>query len=140
MIDVSVILPSYNHEKYLKERIDSILNQTFRNFELIILDDNSQDKSKEIIENYRSHPQISSIQFNEINSGSPFKQWTKGISLAKGNYIWIAESDDSCEPQFLEKAVEKMTRFTTAGIIFCQSNEIEVESGKRFISFTDHPR
>jgi glycosyltransferase involved in cell wall biosynthesis len=140
MVEVSVILPNYNHEKYLKERIDSILNQTFQHFELIILDDHSQDESRQIIENYRTHPKVSTIQFNETNSGSPFKQWTRGINLAKGFYIWIAESDDSCEPTFLEKTVAKMNEYPSAGIIFCQSTEFEVETGKSFISFTGHPR
>jgi glycosyltransferase involved in cell wall biosynthesis len=140
MVEVSVILPNYNHERYLKERIDSILDQTFQNFELIILDDHSQDQSREIIENYRSHPKVSAIQFNEINSGSPFKQWTRGINLAKGFYIWIAESDDSCEPTFLEKTAAMMNEHPSAGIVFCQSTEFEVETGKTFISFTGHPR
>ena len=62
---VSVIIPSYNHEKFLKERIDSVLNQTFQDFELIILDDLSPDNSREIIESYRAHPKVSHIIFNE---------------------------------------------------------------------------
>ncbi len=91
---VSVILPNYNHSKYLKQRIDSILNQTFQDFELILLDDNSPDDSVDIIESYRDHKRVSHIHLNKENSGSTFKQWERGFSLAKGEYIWIAESDD----------------------------------------------
>ena len=91
---VSVIIPNYNHAPFLKERIDSVLNQTYDNFEVIILDDKSTDNSKEVIANYRGHSKISHIVYNEENSGSTFKQWQKGFSLAKGDYIWIAESDD----------------------------------------------
>ena len=99
---VSVIIPSYNHEKFLKERIDSVLNQTFQDFELIILDDLSPDNSREIIESYRAHPKVSQIIYNEKNSGSTFFQWNKAVlSLAKGEFIWIAESDDVADPKFL---------------------------------------
>ena len=100
---VSVIIPNYNHAPFLKERIDSVLNQTYDNFEVIILDDKSTDNSKEVIANYRGHPKISHIVYNEENSGSTFKQWQKGFSLAKGDYIWIAESDDVAHPDFLKR-------------------------------------
>ena len=102
---VSVIIPNYNHEKYLQHRIDSVLNQTYQDFELIILDDKSKDGSIEIIEKYRNHPKVSHIVYNEVNSGTTFKQWKKGIELAKGEYIWIAESDDYADITFLEKVM-----------------------------------
>ena len=102
---VSVIIPNYNHEKYLDERIQSVLNQTYTDFEVIILDDVSMDNSKEVIERYRCNPHVSHIVYNTENSGSTFKQWTKGFNLAKGELIWIAESDDSCSPKILETLV-----------------------------------
>ena len=105
MPTVSVIVPNYNHAPYLQERFDSIFNQTFQDFEVIILDDCSSDNSKEIIEEYRNRPQVSHIVHNEKNSGYPFKQWAKGFGLAKGEYIWIAESDDWAELNFLENLV-----------------------------------
>ena len=100
---VSVIVPNYNHAPYLRQRLDSIFNQTFQDFEVIILDDCSTDNSKEIIEEYRNRPQVSHVVYNETNSGSPFKQWAKGFDLAQGEYIWIAESDDWAELNLLEK-------------------------------------
>lgn len=106
---VSIIIPNYNHAPFLKERIDSVLNQTYDNFEVIILDDKSTDNSKEVIEVYRSHPRISQIVYNEENSGSTFKQWQKGFSLAKGEYIWIAESDDIAHPDFINAIMERMS-------------------------------
>lgn len=99
---VSVILPNYNHSLFLEQRIESILNQTYRDFELIILDDCSTDNSKDIIERYRGNKHISHIVYNHENSGSTFKQWRKGVDLAKGDYIWIAESDDFSELIFLQ--------------------------------------
>lgn len=100
---VSVILPNYNHSLFLRDRIESILNQTYQNFELIILDDSSTDNSKDIIESYRANPKVSSIIYNDKNSGSTFSQWRKGILESKGEYIWIAESDDYADIHFLEK-------------------------------------
>lgn len=105
---VSVILPNYNHSAYLDERIHSILNQSYSNFELIILDDCSLDNSMEVIQKYASCPKVSHIVANEKNSGSTFIQWDKGFELAKGEYIWIAESDDYASPDFLSKLMAHM--------------------------------
>ena len=76
---VSVIIPNYNHAKYLEERIDSVLNQSYKDFEVIVLDDYSTDNSKEVINKYAGHPKVSHIILNEENSGSTFKQWHKGF-------------------------------------------------------------
>jgi glycosyltransferase involved in cell wall biosynthesis len=92
MPKVSVILPNYNHQKYLSKRIESILNQSFVDFELIILDDASKDDSREVIQTYvDKDKRITHFIKRKVNSGSTFIQWEKGISLAKGEFIWIAE-------------------------------------------------
>lgn len=103
---VSVIIPNYNHARYLEQRLDSVFNQTYQNFEVIFLDDCSTDNSLEIIEKYKDNPHLTRIVVNETNSGSPFKQWDKGVGLAKGELIWIAESDDYCELNLLEELVK----------------------------------
>lgn len=121
MTSVSVIVPNYNHAPYLRQRIESILNQTFQDFEMIILDDCSTDGSSEIIERYRSDPHMSQIIYNEANSGSAFRQWNKGIALAKGEWIWIAESDDWAEPEFLERMMRAVTENPTCGMAYCRS-------------------
>lgn len=99
---VSIILPNYNHATFLEQRLYSIFNQTYQEFEVIILDDASTDSSNLILNRYKNHPKVSHFIINELNSGSPFKQWGKGLLLAKGDIIWIAESDDSCDLNFLE--------------------------------------
>lgn len=106
MTQVSIILPNYNHYSYLEKRLDSIFNQTHQDFEVIILDDASTDDSLSILNNYKNHPKVSHFIINKENSGSPFKQWEKGLNLAKGDYIWIAESDDFCDLNFLETQLE----------------------------------
>ena len=125
--EVSVIIPNYNHEAYLKKRIDSVLNQTFGDFEAIILDDCSSDQSRVIIENYRTHPKVTQIVYNDKNSGSVFCQWEKGLLLAKGNKIWIAESDDWAEDKLLELLLKKMNENKNVGISFCSSNWVDDE-------------
>ncbi len=114
MLKVSVIVPNYNHALFLEERLTSIFNQTFQDFEVILLDDASTDNSVSILETYSQHPNFSKLIINENNSGSPFKQWKKGIELAKGKYIWIAESDDTCDLNFLEEQVKALQQYDIA--------------------------
>jgi glycosyltransferase involved in cell wall biosynthesis len=115
--------------------MDSILNQSYQDFEVIILDDCSTDDSRSVIENYRSNPKISNIVYNQENSGSPFIQWNKGVRLSKGSLIWIAESDDYCELTFLEETVAKMESNPSIGLVYAQSLERDEITGEESISF-----
>ncbi len=105
---VSVIIPNYCHAPYLVQRIESVLGQSYRDIEVILLDDASTDGSREILERYRSEPRVSHIVCNETNGGSPFGQWSRGFGLARGEYLWIAESDDFSDPRFLERCVAEL--------------------------------
>lgn len=105
---VSVIIPNYCHAPYLRQRIDSVLAQSYPDFEVVLLDDCSTDGSREVIERYRNHPRIKQIVYNERNGGSAFAQWRKGFALTQGEYIWIAESDDYADPAFLERCVAEL--------------------------------
>ena len=120
---VSVIVPNYNHEAFLKQRLETVVNQTFQDFEIILLDDASTDKSVDVLLNYKDHPKVTQLIVNSQNSGSPFKQWQKGITLAKGTHIWIAESDDYCELNFLEQIVSKLSENTD--ICYAQSLDVD---------------
>jgi GT2 family glycosyltransferase len=101
---ISVIVPNYNHACYLDERLASIFEQRLRPDEIIFLDDGSSDGSLEIARAWQARSSIPFvIAANATNSGSPFKQWTKGIESAAGDLVWIAESDDSSYPRFLER-------------------------------------
>lgn len=107
---VSVIVPNYNHADYLTQRLDSIASQTYPNIELIILDDASSDDSIAVIERFTENlPFPVRKVFGEVNSGNVFKQWQKGFALAKGELVWICESDDSCASDFLEQLVPHFT-------------------------------
>jgi len=136
---VSIIIPNYNHSLFLQQRIESVLNQTYQHFELIILDDCSKDNSREIIEQYRNNPKVTHILFNEHNSGSTFKQWNKGIELAKGDIVWLAESDDVADQEFLQTLVPEFTNNEKVGLVYAQSyrlNENNEITGT-WLSWTD---
>ena len=127
MPKVSVIVPNYNHANYLQQRIDSILNQTYQDFELILLDDCSTDNSRELLSEYANHPKVTYCIFNKENSGSTFKQWNKGIELAQGEYIWIAESDDWAEPEFLKELLNLISENPSVGLAYTLSKFVDFE-------------
>jgi glycosyltransferase involved in cell wall biosynthesis len=102
-IRVSAIVPNYNHAGFLKERLHSIRRQTSPVAEIIILDDASTDDSRDVIEGFVRETDIPVVTlFNEENSGSVFNQWAKGLARATGDLVWICESDDSCDRNFLK--------------------------------------
>lgn len=123
LLDVTAVIPNYNYARYLKERIDSILFQTYPVSEIIILDDCSSDGSIELIrqcirENKTGIP-ITLIE-NETNSGSVFAQWQKAFSVSKSRYVWIAEADDSCDARFLETVMQACSDEEVV-ISYCES-------------------
>lgn len=124
---VSVIIPNYNYASYLPRRIDSVLNQTYQDYELILLDDASTDNSVEVLDRYKDNPHVAQIVINHENSGSPFVQWMKGISLSSGKYIWIAEADDLAEPDFLETCVRLAEGYADTAICYAGSFLIDSE-------------
>lgn len=122
---VSVIVPNYNHAAFLSQRIESILDQSFQDFELILLDDCSADNSREILNRYCDNPHVTHIEYNAKNSGSPFHQWAKGIALARGEWIWIAESDDWAEPHLLETLLGAVTKHPSCGLVYGLARRIK---------------
>jgi glycosyltransferase involved in cell wall biosynthesis len=126
---VSVIVPNYNYEKYLKLRIGSILRQTYPVCEIIFLDDASTDNSVRVAEECFKEGLDVRIIRNETNSGSAFTQWVKGLQMARGDYIWIAEADDLCEDTFLEELLACFAKDKDVSLAYCQSRQID-EEGK----------
>ncbi|HEV2421507.1 MAG TPA: glycosyltransferase family A protein [Candidatus Acidoferrales bacterium] len=117
---VSIIVPNYNHARFLRQRIDTILAQTFQDFELILLDDCSTDDSRSILSSYSSDPRVR-LDFNDANSGSTYKQWNKGVRLARCEYVWIAESDDYADERFLERLVPALDSKPEVVFVTCRS-------------------
>ena len=125
---ISVIIPSYNHEQYLIERIESVLDQTGVDIECIIIDDKSNDNSKEVINNFASKNNRIKCFFNEKNSASTFHQWNKGIGLANTEYIWIAESDDKADPELLNELLTVFKKNSDIVLAYCQSYRMNANS------------
>lgn len=135
---VSVIIPNFNHAPYLRERIDSVLDQTFQDFEIILLDDCSTDESVNVINEYKGNPHVSHIIINEQNTGNTFIQWERGISLAQGDYIWIAESDDVAKPQLLETLIKALLAHPEAVVAYCHSQMIDSHGDPMQITWHPH--
>lgn len=118
---VSVIIPNFNHSSHLRQRLDTVLNQTYRDFEVIILDDCSNDGSVSVINEYQNHAAVSHVVINTVNSGSPFLQWKRGLDLAQGEWIWFAESDDYASLEFLDTLLNAARGLDNIGLIYCDS-------------------
>lgn len=124
MPKVSVIIPNYNHARYLPRRIESVLGQTLGDIEVIFLDDASPDDSRRVFEPYAADPRVRAV-FNERNSGSTFRQWNRGFREAKGEYLWIAESDDFAEPDLLAELSSRLDANPEVGLAYCQSRRVD---------------
>jgi len=126
---ISVIVPNYNYAQYIRGRLDSIVNQSFPIYELIILDDASTDNSVATILDWLKETKMEArLVLNENNSGNVFLQWNKGISLATGDYVWIAEADDLSALDFLQTV---MPSFDDNQVVlsYCESQQIN-EAGR----------
>ena len=131
---ISIIIPNYNHALFLEKRLESVYNQSYLHFEVILLDDASTDNSIEILTAYKNHPKTAQLLVNSQNSGSPFKQWQKGVELAKGELIWIAESDDYAAPNFLEQVAQPLLTNKEIGLAYCQSVVVDENSQELYIN------
>lgn len=131
---ISVIVPNFNHEAFLEKRLQSIVQQTRGDYEVILLDDRSHDGSLRILESYARQLQCP-LLLNEVNSGNPYQQWNKGVAAARGEFIWIAESDDFAERDFLEKMAARLEQFPQSGLAYCQS--WVVDENERLLGLND---
>jgi glycosyltransferase involved in cell wall biosynthesis/uncharacterized protein (DUF3084 family) len=140
MPKVSVIVPNYNHERFLRRRLDSIYGQTYKNIEVILLDDCSTDQSRALLNQYAdANPETTRTLFSDVNSGGTFRQWAKGIKAATGELVWIAESDDYCDERFLEVLVDtfedEAVMLAYAKSVFVSVDEVPmVDEFKMYVS------
>lgn len=121
---VSVVIPNFNYAHYLKRRLDTVLSQTFQDFEIILIDDASTDNSMDVLESYRREPKLRIIA-NKTNSGNLFKNWNAGVKISRGEYIWIAEADDYADRRFLELLLDRIRQDPRIGLAYCQSLKVD---------------
>lgn len=103
---VSIIIPVYNSENYIKRCLDSVLNQTYKNIELIVINDGSKDRSDEILNNYKEkYPSIINY-LKQTNHGVAYTR-NKGINIAKGEYIFFIDNDDFIDKEYIETFINQ---------------------------------
>ena len=131
----SIIVPVYNVEKYIDECIQSIINQNFKDFELILIDDGSTDSSGNICDKYSN--QYSFVSTIHKSNGGQSSAWVEGLKHANGEYVCSIDSDDYVEAGFLEKIKNKIDKYYCDIVVYGyksvgkyeQINEIRVEEG-----------
>lgn len=124
---ISVIVPNYNYARYIEARLASICQQSLPVFELIVLDDASTDQSIPVISQWLAATQTEvRVVVNDTNAGNVFAQWQKGIELASGDYIWIAEADDLSDPNFLATVLPPLVA-GEAVLSYCDSQQISAD-------------
>lgn len=125
---VSVIMPNYNHAKFLPHALAGILAQSYRPFEIIIIDDGSTDNSIEVLESFAEKHSLIQLFANEQNRGVVYTL-NRGIDLAKGDYLLMAAADDYVLPEFLERSMKILACYPQAGLSICHSM-VQKDSGE----------
>jgi glycosyltransferase involved in cell wall biosynthesis len=134
---VSVVMPVYNGEKYLKTALDSILAQTFVDFELIIVNDGSNDGTPEILKNY-SDPRVTIIN-NAFNIGIP-KSLNKALKIIRGEYFCRQDADDFSLPERLERQVAFLKKHDSMGAVGSSYSLIDLDSRDiKTITLSENP-
>ena len=135
---ISAIVPNFNYSRHLEQRLNSILDQTLPVSEIVFLDDASEDDSVAVAERILGGTSVQyRIVRNNNNSGSVFKQWRKGVELARGDYIWIAEADDWADPRFLEETTKGFSNLETV-LGYSQSNQANEAGEVTATSYQDY--
>jgi glycosyltransferase involved in cell wall biosynthesis len=130
---VSIILPTYNGELYLPQLLDTLMSQTYKNIEVIIVDDNSKDNTLEIIHKYLEKDKRIKLFINKVNLGVN-KNFEKGIRLAQGDCIFLCDQDDLWDGNKLEKMTHKIKQ--GYDLVYCDLRVID--SRNRVISQSFH--
>ena len=136
---ISIVVTSYNYEKYIGETLDSLVNQTYRNIEVIVVDDGSADNSVDVIKDYvKRYPYIHLFQHPNGKNRGIIASMRLGINKAKGEFVAFCESDDYWHPENLDRKVEIINKYEDAVII---ANDVkffgDAESIKRFAPYNE---
>jgi len=135
---VSIIVPMYNAEKYIAETIESVINQTYKNWELLIVDDCSTDSSRDIVRKYINKDNRIKLIESETNFGGPARPRNIGIEHAKGDYIAFLDADDVWFPEKTEKQLYFMQKYD---LNFSSTSIIKINNNSKLIktknSFSD---
>lgn len=122
---ISVAVPCYNHAAFIEERLASIVAQRRAIDEIIVIDDASTDGSLDRVRAFAERSPVPiEVVARQTNSGSPFSAWAEGAAMARGELLWIAESDDLADPRLLERLAPFLERDPRVVLAYCQSSVI----------------
>jgi glycosyltransferase involved in cell wall biosynthesis len=137
LASISVVVPNFNYAHCLRDRLNTIFDQTHPVEEIIILDDASTDGSVAAIEDgAEERARDVTLMINNANSGSVFAQWARGAAIATGEFVWIAEADDLSEPPFLSRMLSLMRADPSIRLGFCDSGR-SMRRGRRSTQATN---
>jgi hypothetical protein len=138
---ISVVVPSHNYARYLPERLASVFGQTHTVEEVIVLDDASTDDSVAVArETARDWRRSIRLEARTENGGSVFRQWQRAAELARGDYLWIAEADDSAHPELLARLARLLAANPEIDLAFCDSRAVDSEGTTTMASYQDYYR
>lgn len=124
MPKVTIAIPTYNRAQFLKEAVESVLAQGYQDFELIISDNASIDKTRELVKSFNDQR----IRYHRNNKNiGMMANWNKCVGLSKGNYLMILGDDDKLYPKFLEKSIRVHESKSTIGFSFTYCNKVDLK-------------
>lgn len=135
---VSIIMPCYNQGKYVREAIESVLHQTYKNIEIVCVNDASSDNSNDIIQNILSELNPDNfIYINHKENKGVVATRNEAIEIATGEYILPLDADDTIEPTYVEKAVNILDENPDVGIVYCWVNNFWKDSKSQISKWKD---
>lgn len=125
---VSVIIPCYNSSKYIIETLDSVYQQTYRNIEVVIIDDGSKDNSVEIIQNYISSKANFRLIIQE-NTGQSIAR-SNAVEKSNGEFLFFLDSDDKIEKTYIQKCIEAFEKDSNLGIVYAKAKYFDAKNSE----------
>lgn len=132
---ISIVIATYNAEEFLATAIQSVINQTYQNYELIVIDGGSKDKTQSIIEQNRPHI---TYTVSERDNGI-YDAWNKGVKAAKGDWIAFIGADDSLQPDALEKYADYISKNGSQWDIISSKGELIERSSEKVVGHIGLP-
>lgn len=123
---ISVFIPAYNAEKFIAQAIESVLNQRYQQYELIIIDDGSVDHTATIIKQYQAHPQVRVVHNSQNMGMAP--TWNIGLQQCRGDVVAKLDADDFYHPHYLETMAAFFERHPTVGLVFSGTHLVYPEN------------
>ncbi|MBE8722313.1 glycosyltransferase family 2 protein [Sphingobacterium pedocola] len=124
---ISIVIPAYNVSRTISETIDSVLKQTFRNFEIIVVNDGSRDETEGVVINYANRFREVKL-YNQENKGLPATR-NEGFGFSKGNFVIFLDGDDKLDPRYIETCYQKFKKYPDLDLVYTDTLLFEAKEG-----------